>query len=126
MEKLQSNIFQIGTEIEWEEVGPGLERQIMGYDDQVMLVNVRFKKGAIGQIHEHYHSQTTYVESGSFEITIGDEKKVLKAGDGFYVPPHVLHGAVCLEDGVLIDVFSPHREDFLDGSGSSYTSGNLK
>lgn len=113
MENLQSSVFQVGSEIEWEQVGPGLERQIMGYDDKIMLVNVRFKKGAIGQMHNHPHSQTTYVVSGLFEVTVDGEKKVLNTGDGFYIPPMAMHGAVCLADGVLIDVFSPHREDFL-------------
>lgn len=113
MKNLQSSVFQVGSEIKWEQVGPGLERQIMGYDDKIMLVNVRFKKGAIGQMHNHPHSQTTYVVSGSFEVTVDGEKKVLKAGDGFYIPPMAMHGAVCLADGVLVDVFSPHREDFL-------------
>ena len=113
MEKLQSAVFQVGSEIDWEEAGPGIERQIMGYDDKIMLVNVRFKKGAIGQMHKHPHSQTSYVVSGSFEVTIGNEKKVLNTGDGYYIPTDVMHGAVCLADGVLIDAFSPHREDFL-------------
>ncbi|WP_020528846.1 cupin domain-containing protein [Flexithrix dorotheae] len=113
MEKLQSKVFQIGSEVEWENVGPGLNRQVMGYDDKIMLVKVKFEKGAIGELHEHHHSQVTYVVSGSFELNVGGEKKVLNEGDGFYIPPHVMHGAVCLADGVLIDVFSPHREDFL-------------
>lgn len=56
----------------------------------------------------------TYVISGEFELTIGDEKKTLKCGDAFYIPPHVLHGALCTELGVLIDVFSPIREDFFE------------
>jgi quercetin dioxygenase-like cupin family protein len=64
-------------------------------------------------VHQHYHSQITNVESGVFEVEIGGEKKVLKGGDAFYIPPHVLHGAVCLEAGVLIDIFSPMREDFV-------------
>jgi len=123
MKKIQSSVFQIGSEMAWEQVGPGLERQIMGYDEKIMLVNVRFKKGAIGAMHKHPHSQVTYVVSGSFELTVGNEKKVLNAGDGFYIPTEVLHGAVCLADGVLIDVFSPHREDFLDGSKVPYLAG---
>lgn len=108
-----SKEFLLGSDIEWEEVGPGLKRQVMGYDDKIMLVKVDFKAGAIGQMHEHHHSQVTYVENGVFEMTIGEEVKRLKGGDSFYIPPHVMHGCVCIEDGVLIDVFSPHREDFL-------------
>lgn len=113
MSKYQSNIFQLSDEMEWEEVAPGMKRKIMGYDDKIMLVKVQFEKGGIGAMHEHFHSQTTYVVSGEFELTVGEEKKVLKGGDGFYIPPHIMHGAVCLEAGILIDVFSPIREDFM-------------
>ena len=70
-------------------------------------------KGAVGTMHEHYHSQATYVASGKFELTIGEEKRILEAGDGYYVAPDVLHGCVCLEAGILIDTFSPMRADFL-------------
>lgn len=53
------------------------------------------------------------MESGIFEVEIGGEKRVLKAGDGFLAPSNVPHGVVCLESGVLIDVFTPMREDFI-------------
>ena len=97
----------------WENPGPGIRRQIMAYDGQLMMVKVDFEKGAIGTMHEHYHSQATYVASGKFELTIGDEKRILEAGDGYYVAPDELHGCVCLEAGILIDTFSPVRADFL-------------
>lgn len=109
----QSKEFIIGKEAKWDVVGEGVKRQIMGYDDKIMLVHVKFEKGSIGPIHDHYHSQVTWVQDGEFEVTIGDDKKVLKAGDCFYIPPHVPHGAVCLQPGTLIDVFSPIREDFM-------------
>ena len=108
-----SKEFIFGKDLEWEEVGPGLRRQIMGYDDKIMLVKVDFQPGAVGQLHEHHHSQVTYVESGAFEMTIGDEVRTIRGGDSYYIPPHVMHGCVCKEAGVLIDVFSPVREDFL-------------
>jgi quercetin dioxygenase-like cupin family protein len=108
-----SAAFLLGDEMEWEIIGKGVKRKIMAYDDTIMLVNVHFDKGGIGAIHEHYHSQVTYVESGQFEVTIGGETKILKGGDSFYVQPHVLHGAICLESGILVDVFSPMREDFI-------------
>lgn len=111
---IQSNLFQIEKEIPWEKAGEGIERQVYGYDDQIMLVKAKFEAGAIGTLHQHPHVQVTYVESGVFEMTIGEEKKTIKKGDGYYVPPHVIHGCVCVEPGILIDVFSPHREDFLN------------
>ncbi len=111
--KLQSGTFHFNREISWEEAAPGIKRQLLGYDDTIMLVKVKFEKNAAGALHEHPHSQVSYVESGVFELTIGDEKKILRQGDGYYVPPHRVHGCICLEEGILIDVFSPHREDFL-------------
>lgn len=110
---LQHNLFQIDTETPWQDLGNGIKRQIYGYDDKIMLVKAKFDAEAVGVLHEHHHSQVTYVASGVFEMTIGAEKKIIRQGDGFYAPPHVWHGCVCIEPGILIDVFSPHREDFL-------------
>jgi len=67
--------FLLSSELEWEKPGQGLTRQIMGYDGQLMLVKVKFEKGAIGYVHEHFHSQATYVVSGKFEVMINGEKK---------------------------------------------------
>lgn len=103
----------MGNELPWENPAEGITRQIMGYDDQLMIVQVKFVKGAIGYAHEHFHSQSTYVVSGIFEVMIKGVKQILKAGDGFYVEPNSMHGVVCLEDGILIDSFNPMREDFL-------------
>lgn len=100
-------------DIQWEKPDPGIRRKVMAYNEQLMLVKVAFEKGAVGALHEHYHSQISHVESGVFEITIDGEKRILKAGDAYYVPPHIVHGALCLEPGTLIDVFSPYREDFV-------------
>ncbi|WP_370576712.1 cupin domain-containing protein [Pedobacter sp. N36a] len=111
---MQSELFQIEAEMPWEDLGNGIQRQVFGYNDQVMLVKAKFEPGAIGTLHEHHHTQVTYVDSGIFEITIGTEKKIIKKGDGFYVSPHTLHGCVCIAAGTLIDAFSPAREDFLE------------
>ena len=100
-------------EIAWESIEDNIERQIVGYDASLMMVTVRFKKGAIGYLHQHFHSQAAYVAEGKFEVVIENEKEVLKKGDSFYVAPNLEHGVVCLEDGLLIDVFSPMREDFI-------------
>ncbi|XMO95398.1 cupin domain-containing protein [Hyphococcus formosus] len=96
-----------------ETVASGLKRQLLGYNDEIMAVRAFFEEGAIGEMHKHPHSQVAYVESGEFEVTVGDETKTLIAGDSFYVRPETMHGAVCKKAGVLIDMFSPVRADFL-------------
>ena len=99
--------------IPWQQMAKGVKRKIMGYDEKLMVVKVEFEKGGIGSLHQHFHTQITHVESGEFEVEIGNEKKLLRAGDAFYIAPNVMHGAVCIEAGVLIDIFSPMREDFI-------------
>lgn len=113
MENTVTKVFFESEQVPWESVAPGMRRKIMAYEQNLMLVRVEFEKGAVGTVHSHSHTQISYVESGSFEVSIGEEKKTLIKGDAFYAPPHVMHGAVCLEAGVLIDVFSPMREDFI-------------
>ena len=111
--RTKSKTYLIEKELPWEPAGEGVSRQIMGYDGQVMLVKVRFEKGATGNPHTHYHTQTTYVASGKFEFTVNGEKQVVEIGDGIYIEPDATHGCRCLEAGILIDCFSPIRADFL-------------
>jgi quercetin dioxygenase-like cupin family protein len=105
--------FYLDDESSWEDLGNGVSRKIEGYDDKIMLVKVKFEVGAIGTLHEHPHSQVTYVDSGVFEASINGTKQILKKGDSFYAKPHYIHGVTCLEAGILVDVFSPFRKDFL-------------
>lgn len=110
---MQSDLFQIEQDLPWEDVGNGVHRQVYGYDERVMLVKAKFEKGGVGTPHQHPHTQVTYVDSGVFEMTIGDKIQIIRKGDGFYVPPNTIHGCVCLEAGMLVDAFTPYREDFL-------------
>lgn len=110
---MQHHGFIEDNQFEWQAACDGIRRKIMAYDPSLMLVKVDFEQGAVGALHKHVHVQITHIESGVFEVEIAGEKKVLKAGDGFHIPSSVEHGVVCLEKGMLIDVFSPLREDFI-------------
>jgi quercetin dioxygenase-like cupin family protein len=72
---------------EWEDLGDGVSRQFVGYNSQVMMVIVQFEKNAIGALHNHFHSQITYVAEGKFEVTVDGKMKILQKGDGFFVHP---------------------------------------
>lgn len=109
----QSKNFLDETSIEWEQLNEGMRRQILGYDDQIMMVKIKFMTGAEGTVHSHFHSQCSYVVSGIFEFNINGINQIVKTGDGLYMEPNVLHGVKCLEAGILIDTFSPLRIDFL-------------
>lgn len=109
----RERLFTHSEEVPWEELGGGLRRKILSYDDHVMLVVVAFDAGGVGALHHHIHRQISYVAKGAFEITIGAEKQILREGDVYFIPPSAIHGAVCMEEGILVDVFSPMREDFI-------------
>ncbi|CDF80446.1 cupin domain-containing protein [Formosa sp. 3Alg 14/1] len=115
-----SEKYIVTKDMEWEVLGGGVSRKFLGYDNQIMMVSVKFDKGALGAPHQHFHTQATYVVSGKFEFEIDGVKQIVEAGDGVYIEPNLLHSAVCLEEGQLIDTFSPVREDFLTGEGPSY------
>lgn len=112
---VQSELFMNSPREEAEDLGNGMHRTILGHDKNLMLVKVWFDKGAVGEVHAHHHTQTAYVASGKFEVEVDGKKQVLEAGGCFFVPSNALHGAVCLEEGILLDIFSPAREDFLAG-----------
>ncbi len=110
---MESKYFILDRETPVTDLGGGVIRQILGFNDQLMTVKVMFTRGAIGTMHAHVHSQTSYCASGKFEFRVGVESQTLLPGDGVYIPPGVIHGVICLEDGILVDSFNPVRQDFL-------------
>lgn len=102
-----------GNETGLVDLGGGIRRKVTAHSDNLMCVEVHFDTGAVGAMHSHPHEQITYILSGRFEFTIGDTVKVLTVGDSTFKQPHIEHGAVCLEAGVLLDIFTPCRQEFL-------------
>ena len=96
-----------------ESPGRRVERSVLAYDDPLMAVEVCFETGSEGAPHTHPHTQLSYVLSGSFRYSVEDESVILNSGDSIVVPSGLTHGTVCLEKGVLLDVFTPKRDDFL-------------
>lgn len=107
-------MFVLGSDVQGKRVGEGITRKVLAYQGSLMLTENRFEKGAAGPVHAHPHEQISYVTRGSFSFTLGEEERIVRAGDSIYVPGSVEHGSTALEaDSVLIDVFTPQREDFL-------------
>ena len=92
---------------------PGITRQVLAEAPEMMVVAFTFEAGAAGRLHDHPHLQSSFVASGRFRFTQGDEEFDLSTGDSLIVPSGVRHGSVCIEAGQLIDVFAPRRDDFL-------------
>ena len=113
MKTNKNQVWNFNDDIDLEGCGQGVQRKILGYTDELMCVENHFEKGAEGTLHHHPHTQITYVVSGKFEFTIGEEKKTVCAGDSMLKKDGVEHGCVCLEEGILLDIFSPMREEFV-------------
>ncbi len=94
-------------------VAAGATRRVLAHSDAIMAVEMRFLKDAEGAPHSHPHDQVTYIVSGRFRFTNDCVTRDVGAGDSIRFAPGTTHGTVCLEDGCLVDVFTPCREDFL-------------
>jgi len=105
--------FVRGSEANWIELGGGSRRKILAYNPDIMTVEVGFDEGGVGADHSHPHAQITYVLSGEFTYHIEGEAYTMRAGDCVAVEGGKVHGLKCLKAGVVLDVFSPMREDFV-------------
>ena len=94
--------------------------------ERMMLAQVFLEKGAIVPKHSHENEQLTWILEGALRFWIGNEgepgyeERVVSAGEVMYIPSNVPHKAEALEDTFDVDVFSPPRQDWLDGTDSYF------
>ena len=106
--------------IPWDAVTPeqpaeGIERRIVT-GQKLMACRLHFAPHVVTPVHRHPHEQMTLVLQGRVRFTIAGRQRIVEAGDVLHFPPNVEHGATMLdEEVVLIDIFTPIREDFLPG-----------
>ena len=93
-----------------------MTRKVLAHQGNMMLVEVAFHKASDDPgLHSHPHEQIAYVTKGRFEFVVeGRENVFVGVGDSIYFEPNVVHGGKPLEDeSILLDIFTPIREDFL-------------
>ena len=96
-----------------ERVAEGVGRQMI-HGDRLMVCRLTIAARTVTPIHSHVHEQITLVERGSADFFVEGERKTAHAGDVLLFPSNLRHGATMLdEEVVLIDIFSPPREDFM-------------
>jgi unsaturated pyranuronate lyase len=96
-----------------EQMAEGIERQ-MFVGNRMMICRFRFKPFLVTPEHDHPHEQMTIVERGRVRFFVEGKERIASAGDVLHFPSHCWHGATMMEEEVvLIDIFSPLREDFL-------------
>jgi quercetin dioxygenase-like cupin family protein len=105
-----------------ERVTDDIDRRLV-VGERMMLAHVYLKKGSVVPRHAHHNEQLTYVLEGALRFSIGAdgaEEIIVRAGEVLVIPSNVPHEAVALEDTLDVDVFSPPRQDWLDGTDSYF------
>ena len=90
----------------------GMQRQVLAYSPQLMLVRHHFVKGWVGARHSHPHHQMVYVVKGHIRFEAQGQSWELRAGDSVVVDGNVEHQASALEASEVLDIFTPFREDY--------------
>ena len=93
--------------------GEGVTRRVLAYNEGMMIVENTFETGAAAPLHSHPHLQTAYIAEGVFTFEIDGVGKIVKKGDSVLLPCGVPHGVTCHEAGIVVDIFTPMREDFV-------------
>ena len=103
----------IGQEAASQEVAPGMTRKILATSPKLMVCEVALSQGTVVPDHRHPHEQSTYVISGRIRAVMGGREMEMGAGDSYLAAGEVGHSVVALEDCLLLDIFTPQRDDFL-------------
>jgi quercetin dioxygenase-like cupin family protein len=100
-----------------EKLQPGMKRRLIS-GDNLMLVQMEIDPGTLIPSHSHPHEQISYIIDGEAEFTVGDKVQILTGGDVCLIPGNVPHSVKVLRKLLVLDCFSPPREDFLKEEGS--------
>lgn len=105
-----------------ERVTDAIDRRIITGDD-MMIAHVYLQKDSVVPRHQHVNEQITYILEGALHFRIGEdgaEEVTVRAGEVLHIPSNVWHQATALEDTLDVDVFSPPRADWLNGTDSYF------
>jgi quercetin dioxygenase-like cupin family protein len=97
----------------WQQAAPGIRRKIFEPGEQIMSMLIAFDQGAVGPAHSHPHEQLTFVISGKLKVTTPEETVEVSGGEQIRIPGNQTHAVVALEPSVVLETFTPLREDLI-------------
>ena len=107
--------YQTWESVPLEVMSDMISRKVIS-GDKAMVAQVFLKKGAVVPEHHHESEQITYILEGALKFEIEGKEIVVHKGEVLSIPSNVPHRAVAMEDTLDLDVFSPPRQDWLDGT----------
>lgn len=106
-------MFQKRSDSGFEQMFEGIDRKTLVFGDKTLLTEFRLKKGSTLPRHSHPHEQTGYLVSGRVKVLVGEKTFEAEPGDSWCIVGDVEHGAEPLMDSIVVEVFSPVRDDYL-------------
>lgn len=106
-------MFSKKSNLGYKEILQGVSFKTTTWGSKTLMSEFRLKKGSKIPLHQHPYEQTGYLISGKMKFTIGKEHFSAEPGDSWNLPSNVEHGVEVLEDTLVVEVFSPVREDYL-------------
>jgi quercetin dioxygenase-like cupin family protein len=100
-----------------EQLNPQVTRRAI-HTEAMTIARLSLDKGAVVPAHRHINEQVATVEKGALKFDLDGQEIILGAGQSLAIPPNVPHGVVALEDTIVVDVFTPRRQDWIDGDDS--------
>lgn len=97
----------------YRELLPGVRLRTLVHGELTLMAEFHIDAGAVIPVHRHPHEQTGYLVSGRLRFEVEGVERVAGPGDSWNLAGGTAHGATALEDTVVIEVFSPLREDYL-------------
>lgn len=107
-----------------EPVTDAISRQVVN-GEQAMIAHIHLDRGAVVPEHSHHNEQFSYVLEGSLRFWVGEDAEAVDVGAGevLHLPSNVPHKVEALEDALSLDIFSPPRQDWLDGTDDYFRKG---
>lgn len=97
----------------YRQIADGIEMKTQVHGERTLMAEFRLAAGSELPPHSHPHEQTGYALSGRARFTIAGEVATVGPGDSWCIPGGVEHSVAVLEDSVVVEVFSPVREEYL-------------
>ena len=106
--------LQAWTQVASEQMNADLSRQVI-HGQNVTIARLELRKGGAVPEHSHMNEQVSMVQTGAIKFVSNGREHIVRAGECLTIPPNVPHSVNVLEDSVVVDVFSPAREDWIRG-----------
>jgi quercetin dioxygenase-like cupin family protein len=105
------------NEIPAEQLNPLMTRKVI-HAAAMTVARLTIAKGAVVPAHHHVNEQVAMVEKGALKFNLDGLEILVSAGQALAIPSEVPHGVEAMEDTVVIDLFTPRRQDWIDGDDS--------